>query len=303
MKKANKFLHSPFGMAGASIIFIILFSAVFAPWLAPYNPYESVNASPGDILAPPSRGHLLGLDDAGKDVFSDLLYSARISIIVGLAASAFSMILGTSVGLVAGYYGGRIGNILMRIVDFLMAMPSLPLMMVLISVWGRGLGKIILVIGLLGWTYNARLVRSQVLSLKQRKFGQRARSIGASSWRIITRHILPQVVPILFAQAVLDTSASIIFESVLSFFGLGDPTRHSWGTMLHFAFERGITRGAWWFVLPPGFAIVLISLGLMLTGKTLEQIVNPRLRKHHLFNPKNMILLTGPSSIGAGGDK
>jgi peptide/nickel transport system permease protein len=300
MKKANQFLRNPLGMTGSIILLTVVFSALFAPWLAPYDPYKPMQVSTKDVLAPPDANHLLGRDDAGKDVLSELLYGARISLLVGLMASAFSTILGTTVGLTAGYFGGRIGNFLMRIGDFLMVLPSLPLMLVVISVWGRGVGKVILVISLLGWTYNARLVRSQVLSLKQRQFVQRARSLGASSFRIITRHILPQVVPILFAQAVLDTSAFILYESALSFLGLGDPTRISWGTMLNFAFQRAITRGAWWFVLPPGFAIVYVSLGLMLVGTTLEQIINPRLKSHHLFNPKRMVSLmkSSPTSDG-----
>jgi len=298
MKVLREYIRSPMGLVGGLMLLVIAFAAIFAPWLAPYDPYAPVEAGSEDVLAPPSAEHILGLDDVGKDVFSELLYGARISLLVGLAASAFSMVLGTTVGLVAGYYGGRVGNALMRVGDFLMVMPSLPLMLVIISVWGRGLGKVVLVIGLLGWTYNARLVRSQVLSIKERQFVQRARSIGAGSSRIVLRHILPQVVPVLFAQAILDISAFILYESTLSFLGLGDPTRISWGTMLHFAFERAITPGAWWFVLPPGLAIVFVSIGLMLAGTTLEQIVNPRLKSHHLFNPKRMIAMLVPGPTG-----
>lgn len=289
MQVLREFVKRPSGMLGAVMLSVIAIMAVFAPYIAPFDPYEPVEAGIEDVLAPPSAEHPLGLNDVGKDVLSELLYGARISLAVGLAASAFSLILGSIAGLASGYFGGRIGNILMRIGDFLMVTPSLPLMLVIISVWGRGIGKIILVIGLLGWTYNARLVRSQVLSIKERQYILRAKSIGASDFRIITRHIFPQVVPILFAQAILDISAFILYESTLSFLGLGDPTRISWGTMLHFAFERAITPRAWWFILPPGFAIVFVSIGLMLVGTTLERIVNPRLKTHHLFNPKHMI--------------
>ena len=289
MKILRQFLRNRLGVIGALILFSVVICALFAPLIAPYDPYEMISATREDVLAPPSPAHPLGQDDAGKDVLSALIYGARISLTVGLVAAIISMLLGTTVGLIAGYFGGGVGNFLMRFSDFLMVMPSLPLMMVVISVWGRGVGKVILIISLLGWTYNARLTRSQVLSIKQRKYIMRARSVGASNFLIITRHILPQVVPILFAQAVLDTSAFILYESTLSFLGLGDPLRISWGMMLHFAFERAITAGAWWFVLPPGFAIVYISIGLMLVGTTLEQIVNPRLKSHHLFNPKRMV--------------
>jgi peptide/nickel transport system permease protein len=285
------FRRRPIAMLGLLMLLSIVFMAIFASWLAPYDPEERVDTKPEDILAPPDAEHLLGRDDAGKDVLSQLIYGARISLLIGFTASFMSMLIGTIVGLVAGYYGGRIDNLLMRLVDFLLVIPTLPLMLVIISVWGRGMGKIILVIGLLYWTYMARLVRSQVLSIKERQFVLRARAIGAGGSRIITRHIFPQVLPLIIAQGVMDTSTAIIAESSLSFLGLGDPTQVSWGMMLNFAFERAISRMAWWFLLPPGFAIVLVSLALVLIGTALEEIANPRLKTHHLFNPRNMVAL------------
>jgi len=288
------FRRRPMGMVGALMLFSVVFVAVFAPWLAPYDPEARIDVKPEDLLTPPDAEHLLGRDDAGKDVLSQLIYGARVSLMVGFAASFMSMLIGTTVGLVAGYYGGRIGNALMRLVDFLLVIPDLPLMLVFISIWGRGLWKIILVIGLLGWTGGARVVRSQVLSIKERHFILRARAIGAGSLRIITRHIFPQVLPLILAQAVLSISGAIIAESSLSFLGLGDPTLVSWGMMLNFAFERAISRMAWWFLLPPGFAIVWVSVGLIMMGNTLEEIVNPRLKTHHLFDPRRMVaLVTG----------
>jgi len=291
MQALKQFVRKPMGVIGAAMLLVVVLIAVFAPWLAPYDPQERVQVTPDDILAPPDAQHLLGRDDAGKDVLSQLIYGARVSLIVGFTASFMSMFIGTTVGLVAGYYGGRIGNGLMRLVDFLMVIPDLPLMLVIIAVMGRGLLNIILVIGLLGWTYTARLVRSQTLSIKERQFILRARSIGAGGARIILRHILPQVLPLIIAQAVLDISVSILAESSLAFLGLGDPTLISWGMMLNFAFERAISRQAWWFLLPPGFAIVWISLSLILIGNTLDEIVNPRLRTHHLFDARRMVAL------------
>jgi len=294
MNALKQFIRKPMGVVGAVMLLVVVVVAVCAPWLAPYDPQERVQVTPDDILAPPDAEHLLGRDDAGKDVLSQLIYGARVSLIVGFTASFMSMFIGTTVGLVAGYYGGRVGNTLMRLVDFLMVIPDLPLMLVIIAVMGRGLLNIILVIGLLGWTYTARLVRSQVLSIKERQFVLRAQAIGAGGGRIILRHILPQVLPLIIAQAVLDISVSILAESSLAFLGLGDPTLISWGMMLNFAFERAISRQAWWFLLPPGFAIVLISLALVLIGNTLDEIVNPRLRTHHLFDPRRMVaLVTG----------
>jgi peptide/nickel transport system permease protein len=285
------FRRRPAAMVGLFMLLFVVFVAIFAPWLAPYDPYESVDVTAADILAPPDAEHLLGRDDAGKDVLSLLIYGARISLLVGFTASFMSILIGTTIGLTAGFYGGRVDNALMRLTDFLMVLPTLPLMLVIISVWGRGIERIILVIGLLYWTYTARLVRSQVLSIKERKFVLRSRAIGASSRRIITRHILPQVLPLIIAQAVLDISTAIIAESSLAFLGLGDPTAISWGMMLNFAFERAISRMAWWFILPPGIAIVWVSLSLVLIGTAIEDIVNPRLRTHHLFDARQMMSL------------
>ena len=290
------FRRRPMGIVGALMLLSVVFVAIFAPWLAPYDPDEQIDVEPGDLLAPPDAGHLLGRDDAGKDVLSQLIYGARVSLTVGFVASFMAMFIGTTVGLVAGYYGGRIGNVLMRLVDFLLVIPDLPLMLVIISMWGRGLWKIILVIGLLGWTYTARLVRSQVLSIKERQFVLRARAIGAGSLRIIMRHVFPQVLPIILAEAVLSISGAIISESSLSFLGLGDPTLVSWGMMLNFAFERAISRMAWWFLLPPGLAIVWVSVGLIMMGSTLEEIVNPRLKTHHLFDARRMVALVAGES-------
>ncbi len=297
MEQFKEFWHTfrrkPMGILGALMIISVVFIAIFAPLIAPYDPDEKIDVDPKDLLAPPDAEHLLGRDDAGKDVWSQLIYGARVSLTVGFVASFMAMFIGTTVGLVAGYFGGRIGNALMRIVDFLLVIPDLPLMMVLISMWGRGLWKIILVIGLLSWTYTARLVRSQVLSIKERQFVLRAKALGASNFRTIMRHIFPQVLPIILAESVLSISGAIIAESSLSFLGLGDPMLISWGMMLNFAFERAISRMAWWFLLPPGFAIIWISLGLVLMGSTLEEIINPRLKTHHLFDPRRMLELLG----------
>lgn len=294
MNPAKQFFRKPSAVIGTLMLLVVVVAAVFAPFIAPYDPYERLQVKATDILAPPDAQHLLGRDDAGKDVWSQLIYGARVSLTVGFAASFVSMFIGTSVGLISGYYGGKIGNFLMRIVDFLMVIPDLPLMLVIIAVWGRGLFKIILVIGLLGWTYTARLVRSQTLSIKERQFVLRAKAIGASNPRIIIRHILPQVMPLIVAQAVLDISASILAESSLSFLGLGDPSLVSWGNMLNFAFERAVSRQAWWFLLPPGFAILWVTVSLILIGNSLEEIVNPRIKSHHLFDPRRMVSLFLP---------
>jgi len=280
---------------------IVVFLAIFAPFVTPYTLEEMANLkiTSEDILTPPDTEHLLGKDDAGKDVLSQLIYGARISLIVGFAASFMSLIIGTVVGMIAGYYGGRVDTFFMRLVDFLMVIPTLPLMLVIITFWGRGIEKIILVIGLLYWTYMARLVRSQVISIKERHYILRSKAIGASTFRIIFQHIFPQVVPLIIAQGILDTSTAIIAESSLAFLGLGDPTQVSWGMMLNFAFARAISKEAWWFLLPPGFAIVWVSLSLVLIGTALEEVFNPRLKTHHLFDARkmlSMLKITKPES-------
>jgi peptide/nickel transport system permease protein len=292
MVELKQFFRSPLGVIGFLMLLIVIIIALFAPYLAPYDPDAYVEVQPGDILAPPDEQHLLGRDDIGKDVLSLLIYGARVSLLVGFTASFMSMVIGTTVGLVAGYYGGRVGNLSMRFVDFLMVIPDLPLMLVIIAVMGRGLLNIILVIGLLGWTYMARIVRSQVLSVKERQFVLRAKAVGASNLRIILSHIFPLLLPLIIAQAVLDISVAILTESTLAFLGLGDPTLVSWGMMLNFAFERAVSRGAWWFLLPPGLAIVWVSLALVLIGNTLETVVNPRLRSHHLYDARRMVVPT-----------
>lgn len=288
------YFRKPSGVIGLLMLLVVIFAAVFAPLIAPYDPYQRVQVQPQDILAPPDENHLLGRDDAGKDVFSQLLYGAQVSLIVGFAASFMAVIIGTTVGLLSGYIGGKLDQFLMRFVDFLLVIPDLPLALVIIAVWGRGLPKIILVIGLLGWTITARLVRSQTLSIKERLYILRARAMGASDLRIIVRHILPQVVPLVISEGVLAISAAILAEASLSFLGLGDPTLISWGNMLNFAFERGMSRQAWWFLLPPGLAILWVSVALILIGRTIEEIVNPRLKSHHLFDARRMVALVLP---------
>ena len=294
------FRQKPMALVGLVMLFLIIFMAVFAPLIVPYSTEElaTTKVTAADILTPPDDDHILGTDDAGKDVLSQLIYGARISLIVGFSASFMSLIIGTVVGMAAGYFGGRVDTLLMRLVDFLMVIPTLPLMLVIISFWGRGLDKIIMVIGLLYWTYMARLVRSQVISIKERQYVLRAKALGASDLRILARHIFPQVLPLIIAQGILDTSNAIIAESSLAFLGLGDPTQVSWGMMLNFAFARAIIKEAWWFLLPPGFSIVWVSLSLVLIGTALEEIFNPRLKTHHLFDARKMVTLSAEDPVG-----
>ncbi|HMP41102.1 MAG TPA: ABC transporter permease [Roseiflexaceae bacterium] len=272
------------GMVGLCMLLVMIILAVFAPWIAPYDPYQPVRARIDTIYAPPSAEHLLGTDDGGKDVLSQFIYGARVSLIVGFVASLITVTVGGLVGMLAGYYGGRIGTILMRITDIFLVIPDLPLYVVLVALLGPSIWNIILAISLISWTTTARLIFAQVISVKERLFVLRARAIGASDGHIIRRHVFPQVLPILLAQNALVISVVILSEAGLAFLGLGDPTLVSWGAMLNFAFGRGaISIGAWWALLPPGLGIVWLVLAWTLLGYALEEIVNPRLRTHHLM--------------------
>jgi len=269
----------PLGRAGVLLLAFIALIAIVGPILFPFNP-KDVGESAADILQPPSREHWLGTDELGRDVFSETLAGARVSLLVGILATVISIVVGSVIGLTAGYSPGAVDSTLMRITDFFLVIPTLPLVIVLAALFGQSLGIIILVIGLTGWPGTARIVRSQVLSLRERQFVMRIRSFGASDLRIVGVHILPNVLPLIFANTVLVIAGSILAEATLAFLGLGDPTHVSWGTMLHYAFVTGaIGRGAWWYFMPPGVGILLVVLGFTLVGHSLDRILNPRLRE------------------------
>ncbi len=279
----RSFLRHRMGLLGIAMLAIAMLIAVLAPLIAPYDPYANVRVTILDIYQAPSGEHLLGTDDGGKDVLSSLIYGARVSLLVGFAAATIALVIGGLVGIVAGYRGGWIGSLLMRITDFFLVIPDLALQIVLVAIIGPSLGTIIVVIGALGWTTTARLVRSQTLTVRERKFVMRARAIGAGDAHILRRHIMPAVLPLMLANMVLVISLAILSESTLAFLGLGDPTVISWGQMLNFAFDRGaVSAGAWWALIPPGMAIVWVVLGTTLLGTALEDALNPRLKRHHL---------------------
>jgi peptide/nickel transport system permease protein len=288
------FKKSRIGIVGLIMLAVIIFMAVFAPAIAPYDSSSTDSVTIDDIYNPPSAAHWFGTDDAGQDVFSNFVFGARVSLIVGFFAAFISIIIGGVMGLIAGFFGGRWENFLMRFTDIMLVIPDLPLMVVIVALTKPSLLNIIFVIGVLGWTTTARVVRSQTLAVKSRKFVLRARAVGAGNGHIISRHILPLVMPILVVQAVLVVSLAILNESALSFLGLGDPTALSWGQMLNYAFGRGaMSIGAWWALLFPGFGIVWVVLGLTLLGQGLEKVLNPRLDTHHLM-PSRPTVQGGP---------
>jgi len=287
MNRWRQLVRHRLGLIGLVMLGLALVAAITAPIIAPYDPYESVRVGIEDIYAQPSDVHLLGTDDAGEDILSALIYGTRVSLLVGFSGALISLIVGGLIGLVAGYKGGRIGNGLMRFTDFFLVIPDLALQIVIVAIVGQSLRNIILVIGLLGWTTSARLVRAQTLAVRQRKFVERARAVGASDFHILGKHVFPHVLPLMLANTVLVISLAILAESTLSFIGLGDPTVISWGQMLNFAFSRGaVSAGAWWALVPPGLAIVWVVLGTTLVGNALEDIFNPRIGRHYLEKEK-----------------
>ncbi len=265
-------------MTGTIILLFFLLLAVIGPILVPFSTMEFGEVE--DILLAPSAQHWLGTDDMGRDVLANVIAGSRISLLIGATATAISMIIGTLIGIVSGYFGKAIDNLLMRFTDFFLVIPWLPLMMVLAAILGTSIWNIILVIGITGWAGTARVVRAQTLSVKERQYIERTVSLGAGSFHIMMRHVLPNVFPLVFANTVLVAAVAIVSETTLSFLGLGDPTTASWGMMLHYAFEGGATAaGAWWYYLPPGLCVVLVVLSFTLLGYAFDEILNPKLRE------------------------
>lgn len=271
------FVRNRLGFAGLVILVTLAAIAIFAPLVSPFDPTQQV----GRPFLPPGSLFWLGTNDIGQDILSELIYGARVSLTIGALASLTAISIGTLVGIVAGYYGGRVDSLIMRSVDLMLVVPFLPLMILLAAYLGASFWNLIMVIGLLSWARPARVVRSQVLTLKTRGFVLAAQTMGASTWHILRLHILPGVLPLTVAQFVLAASSSILIEASLSFLGLGDPVTKSWGSVLYYAQVRGaFLTGAWkWWVLPPGLLITLAVLGFAFSGYALEEIFNPRLRK------------------------
>ena len=267
------------GMMGVVVLTLFILVALLAPWIAPREGLEVTQAT-GGVLEPPSREFWLGTDAQGRSVLTLLIWGARISLFVGLMATLISMIIGTIVGLTSGYFGGWTGAILFRLTEWILVIPFLPLAIVLASVLGRSLLNIVIVIGVTSWPGTALLIRSQTLSIKERAYLERSRALGAGHTHLLRRHVLPNVTPMVFANTTLTVAVAILSETTLSFLGLGDPTRVSWGTMLEDAYNVGaMTTGSWWFFVPPGVCVVLVVLSFTLIGQALEAVLNPRLRE------------------------
>jgi peptide/nickel transport system permease protein len=278
---ASVYRRSKPGLVGLAILLSFIFTAVFSPFLSPYDPYTRVDRP----LRPPSDKYLLGTNDIGQDIFSELIYGTRVSLTIGFLAALFTVVIGTLVGVVSGFLGGSVDEVLMRFTDVIMILPNIPLLILLMAIFGRQSYFImILAISITGWTGTARMVRSSTLSIKERAYVEASKAIGAGDGHIITKHILPNVSPLIMATMIYQVAGAMMSEAGLSFLGLGDPSQKSWGMVLHYAQTSGgwyANQGypAWWWIIPPGLMIALTVTSLVLIGQTMEEIINPRLRR------------------------
>ena len=267
-------IHHSTGRIGLVILGSLTLVAVLAPFIAPYNPWKRV----GVPMSPPSPQHLLGVNDAGQDIFSELIYGARVSLLIGFTSALLASLIGMLIGLLAGYFGGLVNRVLTAATDIMLLTPALPLMILLAIFIGPGLATIITVITLTSWPPVSRMIRAQVLSIKNLPFIEAAKAIGSSDARIIFKYIAPQILPLVITVSIIGSGEAMIAEASLSFLGLGDPLAKSWGSMLHWAFRSGgFTYGAWWWFVPPGLCIALAVFGFASLGYALEEYLNPKL--------------------------
>ncbi len=265
------------GLLGLGALAVIALVALAAPLLVGGD-VQSVTNAPGSALDSPSGEFPLGTDQFGRSLLGLLIWGARISLTVGLMAAALSVAIGTLVGILAGHFGGWFSTVVMRITDWFLVMPTLVLAIVLATVMSRSVWTVILAIGVTSWPTTARLVRAQTLAVESRPYIERATALGGGHGHIMTRHVLPNVMPLVLAQTTLGISHAILTEATLAFLGLGDPDVVSWGGMLQDAREAGaVSSGHWWYLAPPGIAIALVALAFTLCGRTVESVLNPKL--------------------------
>jgi peptide/nickel transport system permease protein len=272
------------GMVGLVLMLFWIVVALAAPLLVNEDSLRVTRAT-GPSMGAPSVDYLLGTDEDGRSILGLIIWGSRTSLLVGLASTVISMVIGTLVGVAAGHFRGRPGGLLDRITDFFLVIPFLPLAIVLATVLRErwpGVPRIvavIVVIGITSWPGTARLVRAQAMAVEGRPYLERARALGAGNWHQVTRHVLPNVMPVVFANTTLSVSLAILAETTLSFLGLGDPLRPSWGTILDGAYSAGaVSRGAWWWAVFPGVAVALTVLAFNLCGRATERILDPRLK-------------------------
>lgn len=275
----NSYRKSTMGMVGLVVLLLFLVVAIFGPMFVPQT-HIGVIHPPGKPFQPPSLQFWLGTDNWGRPITSLLIVGARVSLIVGFAATLMTMLLGAGIGVIGGYYGGKTDSALNALTNWFLVIPWIPLAIVLAAVLGRSLINIIIVIAITSWAGTARLVRAQALTVKERPYVERARALGASDWHLVSRHLLPNLMPVIFANTVLTVALSILAETTLSLLGLGAAGQISWGQTIEAAFSEGaLTAGYWWWLIPPGVMIVLVTLAFTMCGYALDEVLNPRLRQ------------------------
>jgi peptide/nickel transport system permease protein len=277
------FKQSMLGKIGLALLFLFALMAIgsfIPPMISPlYNPMTGVDP---EIVSStgPSLHHWLGTDFMGRDIFSQLLAGARVAFMVGVSAAFMSIFLGTAIGMFAGYMGRISDTLLMRLADIIMVMPTLLVVLILASLFGQlNIWTIVLIIALFRWPGVSRVIRAQTLSLKHRPFIEAARVAGASHFRIIFRHIMPNVLPLSFLYMTFRVTSAIIIEAALAFLGFGDPGTVSWGMMLQWVWKTGHMFKAPYWLLPPGICISLITLSFYMIGRAMDEVLDPRLRK------------------------
>ncbi|XMB72284.1 ABC transporter permease [Mycoplasmatota bacterium WC30] len=274
----KKIWKHPKGKIGLILVGLLVFLAVFAPLVAPYNPYDVTERAAKGLA--PSWSHLLGTTiTTGQDIFSMLIYGTRVSLLVGIITGVAIAFLGAILGIISGYVGGVADNVIMRTVDVMLVIPTLPLTIVITNLFGKSYFIIVLIFVLLGWTGLARIVRSLVLVLKNSNYVKASELAGGSRWHIMTKHILPGVSHLLIMNTALTCAGIMVAEAGLSFLGLGDPTAISWGKMLADAQSGGaLLFGHWWWIMAPGIGIFIAVFSFMRIGLVMEEILNPRMK-------------------------
>ncbi len=276
-KTLGLFFGNKRAVFGVCLLSVFLIMALIVPI---FYQYDHAKYFLGGRVGPPTAEYKLGFDELGRDVLGAIIYGARASLTIGLLVTLIIAAIGTLVGIASGYVGGLMDTVLMRVTEAFMMIPQLPLMLVLAAIVGQKFSNIIWILGLTGWTSTARLVRAQTLSIKERNYVERARAVGASTWYIMTKHILPNVFPLIFSNIILLVQNAIISESTLAFLGIGDPTLPTWGQLLRSArMEGAISTGSTWLFIPAGLCIVLLASSFVFIGYGFDEILNPKLRR------------------------
>lgn len=267
------------GVVGLLVLAAVAVVAFLTPVLTDRSGL-SVTEATGGRMQPPGDGFLLGTDEFGRSVLLLTAHGARITLLIGISAALVAMIIGTMIGIIAGHFEGRSSWVLMRITEWFMVLPGLVVAIALVIVLGRNFVVLVIAIGLTSWAGTARLIRAQTRAVEGRPYLERARALGAGHMHQMSRHVLPNVMPLVLAATTLQVASAILSESGLAFLGLYDPNNISWGMMLNRAWHAGaISAGAWWYLLPPGFMILVVVLCFTLCGRALEVAINPRLRR------------------------